>query len=303
MSVANQRWLEEHHSSIHAAKLVIQGIKDSPLQQKLFEAQTMINTWIASPSAHPSIDVLKASIEDVERAVHVVVKNIAIEGETSLAALVMQCLSVSKLERRQAIQATAEVIALVSKTGLFSIEKGEEIWMVYSNIQLPLEVIEHLDQTSYLPPLITKPKVIRKNMDSGYLTYESESQILGHKTNRHEEWISLDVINTQNQIPLQLCEDFVAVYQEETPDFLLDDYGNPRRKWEVVKAEVNWHRYKRQVSYFQSLLSGFGNKFYMVTKVDKRGRLYCSGYHLSYQGTSYRKASIELFKEEFIPLD
>ena len=43
-----------------------------------------------------------------------------------------------------------------------------------------------------------------------------------------------------------------------------------------------------------------GNKFYFTHKVDKRGRLYCQGYHINYQSASYKKAMIELANKEII---
>ena len=43
-----------------------------------------------------------------------------------------------------------------------------------------------------------------------------------------------------------------------------------------------------------------GNKFYLNHKVDKRGRIYCSGYHITTQGTAFKKASIELAHEEIV---
>jgi DNA-directed RNA polymerase len=36
-----------------------------------------------------------------------------------------------------------------------------------------------------------------------------------------------------------------------------------------------------------------GNRFWLTHKYDKRGRTYCQGYHVSYQGNDYNKACIE----------
>jgi hypothetical protein len=48
------------------------------------------------------------------------------------------------------------------------------------------------------------------------------------------------------------------------------------------------------------LIIDAGNEFYLNQKVDKRGRVYAQGYHVSTAGSSYKKASIELAHEEFV---
>jgi len=43
-----------------------------------------------------------------------------------------------------------------------------------------------------------------------------------------------------------------------------------------------------------------GNEFYLTNKVDKRGRIYSQGYHINTQGTSFKKAMIDLAHEELV---
>jgi len=38
----------------------------------------------------------------------------------------------------------------------------------------------------------------------------------------------------------------------------------------------------------------------MTHRYDKRGRVYCMGYHVNYQGTPWNKAVIELADKEMI---
>jgi DNA-directed RNA polymerase len=40
--------------------------------------------------------------------------------------------------------------------------------------------------------------------------------------------------------------------------------------------------------------------FHLTHKVDKRGRIYSQGYHVNTQGAAFKKAMIELAKEELI---
>ena len=42
------------------------------------------------------------------------------------------------------------------------------------------------------------------------------------------------------------------------------------------------------------------HKFWLQNKVDKRGRIYTSGYHLNPQGSSFKKAMLNLKKKEIV---
>ena len=46
------------------------------------------------------------------------------------------------------------------------------------------------------------------------------------------------------------------------------------------------------------ILTEESDTFYLPHKYDKRGRTYCQGYHVSYQGAAWNKAVIEFANEE-----
>ena len=102
------------------------------------------------------------------------------------------------------------------------------------------------------------------------------------------------VINKQNSVALQLCQDFIDVYEEQEPEFEIES------KEDLLMAKIQWERYQVQCAYFSNLLVNMGNKIYLGNKVDKRGRLYSSGYHISPQGNSYRKAVVEFYEEVIV---
>ena len=52
-----------------------------------------------------------------------------------------------------------------------------------------------------------------------------------------------------------------------------------------------------------AMLINEGNRFYLTHKYDKRGRTYCQGYHVSYQGNTYRKAILQLADKELVPVE
>jgi DNA-directed RNA polymerase len=45
-------------------------------------------------------------------------------------------------------------------------------------------------------------------------------------------------------------------------------------------------------------LMGIRDRFWLTHKYDRRGRTYCVGYHINYQGTSWNKAVVEFANKE-----
>lgn len=143
----------------------------------------------------------------------------------------------------------------------------------------------------YMPPMIVKPETLEQNTDSPFRSIKKDHNILGY-FNRHDLEVSLDVINTQNAIPLKLNQAVLAYKKPfhrevltEREEALLE----PDDCYELEKR--NWETYLEQQEAIVKILP---ERFYLTTKADKRGRLYCQGYHLNYQGNQYDKALIDL---------
>ena len=92
-----------------------------------------------------------------------------------------------------------------------------------------------------------------------------------------------------NKVALKLDTAFLCKVEEE-PTFELD---TPER------IEL-WARFKTQSYSFYHLMVECGNTLYLTHKVDKRGRIYAMGYHISSMGTPFKKAMLELAKEEIV---
>jgi hypothetical protein len=135
--------------------------------------------------------------------------------------------------------------------------------------------------------MVCEPLEAVNNHDSGYLTH-SDCLILG-QNNDHSHDICIDVINTQNKIPLKLETEFLSTV-EEMPKKPLDTVEK-LHQWGVFKAD-SYSRYL--------LIAGQGNRFWLTNKVDTRGRLYAQGYHISTQGSAFKKAMIEFAHEEIV---
>jgi hypothetical protein len=174
-------------------------------------------------------------------------------------------------------------------TDAFDISKEDKMasLMVESRIQLPESVIRFIENSEYLPPMVCQPLELTHNFSSGYLTH-NDSLILG-TGNHHDGDICLDVLNIMNSVALRIDTDFVSTVEEE-PTFEIKDQ----------EQQELWNTFKRQSYAFYSLMVNQGNRMYLTHKVDKRGRIYASGYHITTQGTAFKKAMLELANEEIV---
>lgn len=192
-------------------------------------------------------------------------------------------------DRKEAITTVAELLAVLCITDAFDICKEDKLssLMVVSLIPLPEKVVEFIENSQYLPPMVCSPLELTHNYSSGYLTH-NDSLILG-TGNHHDGDICLDVLNLMNNVALKLDTDFLSTVEEE-PTFELDSQE---------KTDL-WNEFKRQSYQFYKLMVDCGNRLYLTHKVDKRGRIYASGYHITTQGTAFKKAQLELADEEIV---
>jgi hypothetical protein len=206
---------------------------------------------------------------------------------TSVSAQVASRLKFS--DRTEAITTVAELLAVLCLTDAFDITKADKSasLMLVSRIPLPYGVVEFIRNSEYLPPMVCEPLELTHNYSSGYLTH-NDSLILG-TGNHHDGDICLDVLNTMNKVALKLDTHFLSTVEEE-PTFELDNQDKTEQ----------WHAFKQKSYEFYSLMVQQGNQFYLTHKVDKRGRIYAMGYHITTQGTAFKKAQLELVNEEIV---
>lgn len=192
-------------------------------------------------------------------------------------------------DKTEAITTIAEIIAVLCNTDAFDIYKADKMasLVLISRIPLDEKLVRFIEESQYLPPMVCEPVELENNFSGGYLLHK-DSLILG-SGNHHEGDLCLDVLNTINKVPLRLDPEFLSQVEEE-PTF---DLNTPEKR-------EQWFNFKKQSYGFYKLMMEQGNEFYLTNKVDKRGRIYAQGYHITTQGTSFKKASIEFSKEELV---
>lgn len=215
-------------------------------------------------------------------------------------------------DKRAAILTVAEVIAVLCYTDAYMVEKASKMasLTVTSCIPLSEELIEYVNQSMFLPPMVCEPLELTNNYSSGYLSHK-DSLILGNG-NHHSGDICLDVLNTLNKVALKLDMAFLCSAPEDpkeefTLERVMESYEkqgkflNEAQAAEVLAQQIaNWKAFKAQSQKVYLLLHQNDNRFYLTHKVDKRGRVYSQGYHVNTQGASFKKAAVELAHEELI---
>lgn len=192
-------------------------------------------------------------------------------------------------EKVDAITTVAEMMAVLCLTDAFDIIKADRSasLVIQSRIPVSEQLQRYVAQSRYLPPMVCEPAPIEHNYQSPYLTH-NDCQILG-KGNGHTDDICLDAINTQNRVPLRLDLDFLSTVEE-----------NPTFTFKEPEQQEQWQRFKAESYETYLMLARQGNRFYLTQKVDKRGRMYAQGYHVTTQGTPFKKAMVELADEEIV---
>lgn len=193
-------------------------------------------------------------------------------------------------DRADSIKTIAEIVAVLSDTGVYSITKEHKYasLMVESNILLTKQLMDYVEGCSFLPPMLVPPEPLVSNRQAMNLTTGPESVILG-ANNHHEDDVCLDVINQSNEVALCLNLEFLCKVEEST-----------HKPFENQDQQSDWETMRNQSHEMYKLMAGQGNKFYLKHKWDKRGRKYCSGYHITTQGSPYKKAMVELHYKEAV---
>ena len=289
-----QECIEQQYNRKHIDGYIRTAIKSNPIMMEKIDAGVhLINEYMGKTYSYPSKNnrIKQLANLDIPILVMEIFTGIAYcQKEELFTSITAQLAGRLKFDDKlDAIKTVAELVAVLCLTDAFDIVKPSKMssLMVVSRIPLSDELISFIDNSQYLPPMVCEPLELLNNYSSGYLTH-NDSLILG-SGNHHDGDICIDVLNLVNKVQLRLDTEFLSTVEEQ-PTFELDTNDKKNQ----------WNNFKRQSIDFYLLIAKADNKFYLTHKVDKRGRIYASGYHITTQGTAFKKAAIELSKEELI---
>lgn len=291
LQIARQEALEEKFSRKKIDKKIRDAIMANPdMLTKIDQGVQMVEEFCSHtyyPSKDARVNCLKAL--DLRSMVQDIFVAIAHFQQSTMFSNV--CAQVaSRLgfdDRRAAVLTISELLAILCETDAFDITKDspEASLMLISRIPLGQELVDYIMESAYLPPMVCTPLPLQNNYSSGYLTHK-ESIVLG-PGNHHDGDLCLDVLNTVNQVALQLDTEFLSSLSE-----------TPKKPLETAEQRDNWDHFVKTSYRMYGLIATLGNRFYLTNRVDKRGRMYAQGYHISTQGSPFKKAMIELANEE-----
>jgi len=292
-SIVAQEWIEERFNRKHIDARIKKEIEESPFMMEKHKQGVGLIQAMQAESFYDSKDKRIAQLKslDLDALVMDIFVGVAYSVYpdlfTSVSAQMAARLKFN--DKAEAISMVADLLALLCQTDAFDITKKNKraSLMLVSKIPLSDELLEFIANSQYLPPMVCEPLPLTHNYSSGYLTH-NDSLLLG-QGNHHDGDICLDVLNTMNAVALKLDTKFLSTVEEE-PTFELD----------TPDKVDQWTAFKKHSYAFYSLLVKQGNEFYLTHKVDKRGRIYASGYHINTQGTPFKKAMLELLHEELV---
>jgi hypothetical protein len=152
---------------------------------------------------------------------------------------------------------------------------------------------KELDRFQYPLPMVVEPKLSETNLDTGYLTSKG-SVIL--RDNYHTDDVCLDHLNRINQTKFSVNLDVAQTIQNKWKGL---DKKHPDESWDDFKKRRKaFEKYCQVAKDVINLLLKMGNELYLTHRYDKRGRTYCMGHHVTYQGTDWNKAVLEFAEQE-----
>lgn len=293
LQIVRQEKIEQTFNRKHIDKKIREAIESNPLMvAKIEEGVSLVQdycskTYYASKNARVA---QVAKLDHTELITNIFVGIAYFPVHTLFTSVTAQLASrLGFDDKREAIMTVAELLAILCDTDAFDIVKADRLASLHviSRIPLEKELVEFIINSAYLPPMVCEPIELKSNYCSGYLSHK-DSVILG-PGNHHEGDVCLDVLNTMNRVALKLDTEFLCTLDEM-----------PNHELDTAEKRDQWAAFKVQSLRFYKIMVDNGNEFYLTHKVDKRGRAYSQGYHITTQGSPYKKAMLELANEELV---
>lgn len=190
-------------------------------------------------------------------------------------------------------QETADMLLKCAEADLVDYSAAMKMFVV--KFEITADVQEELDRYQFPLPMVVQPSYVRSNKQTGMLT-SGGSIIL--RNNHHNNDVCLDHINRMNSIKLTINMDTAAMVKNKWRNH--DKQKEGESKDDFIRRKRAFEKYDRTAKDVIAQLIKEGNEFYLTHRYDKRGRIYCQGYHVTYQGAPWNKAVVEFADKEYI---
>lgn len=191
------------------------------------------------------------------------------------------------------VQKTADMLYRCAELDLVDWSPNLNLFVVKFTISD--DVQEELDRFQYPLPMVVRPRRVHCNSETGMIN-SGGSLIL--KNNYHEDDICLDHINRSNAIEFSINFQVAEMVKNQWRGLDKPKVGETRD--DFMRRKKAFEKYDRTAREVMKIVTAHENKFYMLHKYDKRGRTYCQGYHINYQGAPWNKAVVEFANKELI---
>lgn len=290
--------LQQTIENLYSRKVVNKAIRaeletDEMLGAALFTAARMVELWIDEDhyeSKNQSKQLLKGFDVDVMLLDFMTV---LMQQDTSYFELTkvvgsMVQFTPWKDDYMVGIKRCAELLVKMAEADLFDVIPANSSALGQVTIQLPYgfddELADAIRRSKFLPPMVCKPKFLKRNNQSGYLTHDSHR--ITKRLQRHSGDICLEVLNLVNATAYSLN---MELLERVTDTFKPDE----EKDVDVKTQQMLWEVHQERTAKTAIEMFALGNKFYFEWFVDYRGRMYDRGYELHLQGNDFKKAMID----------
>jgi hypothetical protein len=292
---------EDMYSKKHIRRLVREDIERN-LDGKITQCKQLLSDFLAKEYlysrgvriTHLCDHLYNGYISGDEIVLDVLVACLSVESQSIQAVCGAIYPSLKYLEDIDGVKMVADILFVLCESDLYDIyHNSSKELCIRSVYKLEPITLQAINRTKFLPPMLCKPNKVVSNDDCGFLTFKEHCVLKRH--NHHDLPISLDVLNIQNAIELSL-DPFVLEWDKEFK--MKEEYKDKT----VLQLEEIKHQFELAKAETYSLYNELPDKFYLLHRYDSRGRLYCSGYSISYQSSEYDKAVINIAKKEYITI-
>jgi hypothetical protein len=224
---------------------------------------------------------------DVQEIVYSVLSTIALIDKTELLTVTAGKIA-RKLEGTylECVELAASLLGTLSDTDVIDIELRGKYLVIVTHYMLPEDIKQYIVDTCYLPPMLVQPDEVLHGGTSGHLSF-TKTLIL--KGNKHDLPLNYHATNRLNSVKFVLDERMLELEEESSKEL------DTQQKRESFARNLK--------AYNLAYVHLIGRPFHFTSNYDCRGRTYCGGWQVNYQGTDYKKSILSLAHKELIPLD